>query len=101
MAYVVVLFNLKPDVDRDAYEEWARTTDIPTVNSLPSVHSFRVMRATGTLSGAASPYEYVEIIDVKDMAQLGADIAADPMPAIAAQFQAFADNPVFILAEEM
>lgn len=101
MAYVVVLFNLKPGTDRAAYEEWARSTDIPTVNSLPSVSSFRVLRASGTLGGGASPYEYVEIIDVNDMERLGADIAVDPMPAIAAMFQSFADNPVFILTEEI
>lgn len=101
MAYVVVLFNLKPGVDRAAYEQWARTSDIPTVNSLASVDSFRVLKASGTLGGGSSPYEYVELIDVNDMEQLGADIAADPMPKIAAEFGTFADNPVFILTEEL
>jgi hypothetical protein len=101
MAHVIVLFNLKSGTDRAAYEAWARDSDIPTVNALPSVDSFRVLRATGTLAGGTSPFEYVEIIDVNDMARLGEDVARDPMTRIAAEFQAFADNPVFILTEEV
>ena len=101
MAYVVVLFNLRSDADRATYEEWARTSDIPTVRSLPSVTSFRVLKTSGLLSGGAAPYEYVEVIDVNDMAQLGEDIACDPMPRIAAEFQTFADNPIFMLSEEL
>lgn len=101
MAHVVVLFNLRTDADRAAYEEWARTADMPTVRSLKSVDSFRVFKSSGLLGGGAAPFEYVEIIEVNDMAQLGADIAADPMPQIAAAFQSFADNPIFMLTEEM
>ena len=44
---IIVLFNLKPGVDRTEYEAWARSADIPAVNALGSVGSFTVHRATG------------------------------------------------------
>ena len=101
MAHVVVLFNLKPDADREAYEEWARSRDLPTVNGLPSVNSFRVFAASGLLGGGESPYSYVEVIDVADMEGLFADIGTDAMQAIAGEFGEFADNPTFIVVDEL
>jgi len=102
MTRIVVLFNLKADADRVAYEEWAKSADLPTVNGLPSVENFTVHRATGLLgSEAPSPYEYVEILDVTSMDGLVADISTDAMQAIAAQFQKFADGPQFIVTEDL
>lgn len=97
---IVVLFNLKPDASPDAYENWAKTTDIPNVNALPSVSDFSVLRTTGLLgSDDSAPYAYVELLDVGDMEQLGADVATDTMQRVAAEFQEFADNPQFMLTE--
>ena len=86
------LFNLKPGVSAETYEAWARTVDLPAVNALPSVESFTVFRATGQLgSDAPSPYAYIEIIDVPDMARFGEDVATATMQAVAAAFQDMAD----------
>lgn len=102
MTRIVVLFNLKADADRSAYENWARTADTPTVNALPSVSSFTVHRAIGLLgSDTPSPYEYIEVLDVTSMDGLFEDIATDAMQAIATQFQEFADNPTFIVTEDL
>lgn len=89
---LIVLFNLKPGIDRVAYEAWARETDLPTVNALPSIDRFEVFRTTGVLgSDAAPPYAYVEILDVADMDRFGADCDTDAMGKIAAAFQGMAD----------
>lgn len=89
---LIALFNLKPGIDRAAYEAWARTSDLPTVNALPSIERFEVFRTTGMLgSDDAPPYAYVEILDVTDMARFGADCATDAMTKIAAAFQSMAD----------
>ncbi len=89
---IIALFNLKPGVDPAAYEAWARQTDLPTVRGLASIAGFQVLRATGVLGGdAAPPYAYVEIIDVADMAQFGADVATEAMQAVAQAFRAMAD----------
>ncbi len=98
---IVALFNLRPGVTRDAYEDWARTTDIPTVRALASIGGFEVYRGTARLgSEAPSPYDYIEIIDVDDMAGFGGDVAGEAMQAIAATFQSMADV-VFILTERL
>lgn len=99
---IIVLFNLKPGVDAAAYENWARTTDIPGVNALASVKDFQVHRATGVLgSDAASPYAYFEVIDITDLEAFGADAASEAVQKVAAEFSQFADNPQFILTETL
>ena len=99
---IVVLFNLLPGIDPDVYERWARDTDIPGVRALGSVADFQVYRATGLLgSDAAPPYRYVEIIDVPDMAGFGADLADEAVQRVAAEFQRFADNPLFVITEAL
>lgn len=99
---IVVLFNLKPDADPVAYEAWARGTDIPGVNALGSVERFTVHRATGLFgSDAKAPYDYVEIIDIHGMDPFVADISDPEFQKVAAAFGDFADNPQFILTEDL
>ena len=98
---IIVLFNLKPGVDCAAYEAWARSTDLPIVNALASVERFTVHAATGLLgSDAPPPYQYVEIIDVADMALFGEETTSATMARVAQEFQQWAD-PVFMLTEEI
>jgi len=98
---IIALFNLKPGIDRTAYEEWARTVDLPTVKGLSSIQDFTVHRSVALLgSDAAPPYQYIEIIDVADMDQFGKDIATQTMQSIAAQFQGMADV-TFILTNNL
>lgn len=101
MTKVVVLFNLKPGVSVEDYERFARDTDLPSVNALPSVKNFEVLKATGLLGGGASPYAYVEIIDLNSLEQLGQDVGTEKMQQVAATFRSFADNPQFILTENL
>lgn len=98
---IIALFNLKPGISPDEYLAWACSVDLPTVNGLPSVESFRVFQSTGLLfSDAPSPYSYVEILDITDMDAFGADAGTPQMAAIAAQFQGMADV-IFIGTEEI
>lgn len=101
MPRIVVLFNLKPGVDPEEYERWALETDLPTVRALGSVDGFSANRVSGLLTGGAAPYRYVEVIDVNDMDVFGADISSETMQKVAAQFQAFTENPQFMLAEAL
>lgn len=99
---IIVLFNLKPGVSVSDYETWARTRDIPGVNALQSVTSFTVHKATGLFgSDAASPYDYIEIIDIPAMDPFVAEISTREFQAMAAPFQDYADNPQFILTEDL
>lgn len=102
MQTVVVLFNLKPGVSRQEYEAWARASDLPVVSALPSVDRFEVLKASGLLMGEGkSPYEYVELIRVPDMAAFGRDLSDPAVQAGATQFQQYADNPLFILTRAL
>lgn len=101
MTTLIVLFNLKDAAQREAYERWAREVDLPTAGALRSVDSFEVLKAAGLLTGGPSPYQYVEVLRINDMTQLGADAGTPAMQAVSAQFQAFADHPLFIVTESL
>lgn len=99
---IVALFNLKPGISVQDYENWAKTTDIPTVNGLKSVDAFEVFRCSGVLgSDARPPYAYVEIIDVADMEGFGAEVSTEAMQKIAGEFQAMADDLLFLLTDKL
>ena len=97
---IVVLFNLRAGVDVATYEDWARSTDIPTVRNLDSTGGFEVLRCTGMLgTDDKPPYAYVELIDVDDMDLFGQEVTTETMQKVAGEFQAFADAPMFILTD--
>ncbi|MEP3050708.1 MAG: REDY-like protein HapK [Erythrobacter sp.] len=99
---IVVLFNLKPGASADAYENWARSTDIPAVRAMNSVTDFQALKATSLLgSDGAVPYQYIETIDITAMDPFMADVSTETAQRIADEFQEFADNPTFILTERL
>ncbi|MEE4211743.1 MAG: hypothetical protein V2I43_21060 [Parvularcula sp.] len=100
---IICLFNLKDGVDISEYEEWAKSRDIPKVNGLGSVNSFTVHRATGVFGddNATPHFGYIEIIDITGLDEFVADISSDDFQQAAAPFQGFADNPQFILTEDL
>ena len=102
MKKIVVLFNLQRGVDDATYEQWARTTDLPIVNNLQSIERFEVFKTSGLLgSDAAAPYQYVELLEINDFDKFGEDVSTDTMKNVAAEFQAFADAPLFITLENI
>ena len=102
MPHIVVLFNLKPDADFNAYEKWALETDLPTVRKLSSVESFDGLRAVSMLGGADSPpYQYIEIIKVADMSAFGEEVGTQTMRKVASEFRTFAESPQFIVCETL
>ncbi|WP_250631856.1 hypothetical protein [Rhodoflexus caldus] len=103
MKTLIVLFNLKSGVSEAEYEAFAKELDIPTVKSLKSVSDFKVYKASGLFgSDAAPPYKYFEVIHFKSVDSLVADMGAEPkMAEIPAKFQQLADNPIFILTDEI
>lgn len=99
---IVALFNLKPGVSVADYENWAKTKDIPTVNGLQSVDEFAVFKSTGLLgTDDKPPYAYIETIDVNDMDKFGGEVSTETMQAIAGEFQAMADDLVFIMTDKL
>lgn len=101
MITLVVLFNLRDPAAASDYEAWAKSIDQPTVTRLPSIGGFELLRARGMLGGAVAPYQYLEIIRIRDEARFTQDIATARMQEVAAQFQAFAKDPMFIVTEPL
>jgi REDY-like protein HapK len=101
-ATVLVLFNLKSGADVAAYEQWAKEKDIPLVRSLGSVSGFEVMKSKMVLgSDAKPPYQYAETIVVPDLDAFFKDVGTDAVQAGAKVFQSFADNPMFIVMDNL
>ncbi len=102
MATIVVLFNLKPSASIADYERWALANDIPTVKSLGSVGDFRILKMENLLgTETPSPYQYCELIEVKDIAAFFGDLGNEAVQAGAKQFNEFAENPLFIVANHL
>lgn len=102
MTTLVILFNLKPGVDVDAYEAWARETDLPLVRNLASCAGFESLRVRSLFgSDAAAPYQYVEVIRITDVEDFRHDLASDAVQAVADQFANFAADPVFMLTDSI
>jgi len=101
MTTIVVLFNLKAGVSVADYERFARDVDLPIVNKLPSVRSFAVLKSQGLLGGGAAPYQYVEILQLNSLEQLGQDVSTEVMQKVAATFRSMADNPQFIVTDNL
>ncbi len=99
---IVALFNLKPGISVADYETWAKSVDIPTVNGLGSIEKFEVFKSTALLgSDDKPPYAYIETIDVLDMDQFGNDVGTQAMQKVAGEFQAMADDLVFIMTDKV
>jgi hypothetical protein len=99
---LIVLFNLKPGVSVEDYEQFARHTDIPAVKALKSVDDFTVFKTAGLFgSDARPPYQYVELIPINDMDGFLAALPEESIQRVAAQFGEFADNPIFMLTNEL
>lgn len=102
MSALVVLFNLKDETSKEAYEKWAKDTDVPTASKMESVDDFKVFRL-GNMMGTKnpSPYQYCEVLHINDMVKLGEEVGSEAMQKVAAQFQEFADSPMFIVSEQI
>lgn len=102
MTRIIVLFNLKPDADPAEYEQWARNMDLPQVRRLPGVRSFDIFRTAGLLTGEpTAPYQFVEVIEVDDFNAFTGALGGEQVQALAAQFNTFADNPIFMVADPL
>lgn len=97
---IIVLFSLKPGTDVAAFEEWARTRELPGIRALVSVSEFQMYRATGLLGRDGDPpQQYFGLIDVDDMDGFNRDMASEAVQKIDAEFRQFADDAQFILTE--
>ena len=92
MPSMIVLVDLKEGVDPEDYERWVLESYAPAVRELPSVEDWRDYRATGLLgSDAAPPYRYVVTLDIRDLDQLGRDVASEGMQGLLSELHDLAE----------
>lgn len=102
MPHLIVLFNLKAGQSLSDYEAWAQTNVLPSVNSLRSVDSCKVLRSTGLMGSAnIAPYQYIQVIEINNDDGLTVDFEGPIMQKISEEFLEFADAPIFLMAESL
>jgi hypothetical protein len=101
MATMIVLFNLVEEQSVEDYERWAQTIDTPAIKRLSSVADKRVYRAT-ELKGSenASPYQYIEVIEVIDAEQLDQESKVEPVRGMVEHFRSITKDVLFIESEQ-
>ena len=67
MPVVFFLNKLRPNVDPADYERWVREVDYPAARALTTIRSYVVARASSTLDGKPSPYDYIERVEITNV----------------------------------
>ena len=89
---LIVLVNLKEGVSPEDYERWVCDSYAPVAKALPSVQDWRGYRVDGLLaSDVLPPHQYVVIVEVNDMEQLGRDVAGEDMQRLLSELPRFAE----------
>lgn len=99
---LIVFFNLKSTTDEAKYLQWAKESDLPTVNKLRSVVSFDVFKGISVFgTDKPSPWDYFEVIQINSEEAFLSDIQTKEMQNIVEQFQSFTEDAHFIVAENI
>ncbi|MDN3715490.1 hypothetical protein [Vibrio breoganii] len=99
---LIVFFNLKATTDETQYLQWAKESDLPTVNKLSSVSSFEVFKGISMFGqDKPSPWDYFEVIHIESEDAFLSDIQTEEMQKIVDQFQSFAEDAHFIVTENI
>jgi hypothetical protein len=103
MAFLILRYQLKPEVSQAEFEEWVRTTDQPAMRSLRRVKAFDTYRVSGLLMGEGNPaQEYFELFEIDDLEGFGAeDMTGELVQSIMGAFMGMVDNPEFNIAERI
>jgi hypothetical protein len=66
MAKEIILYNLKPDVTDEAYQDYVTSEKGPLLESLPSAKKFELVKISGSAKGEI-PYKYVGILHLTSL----------------------------------
>jgi len=79
MASVFWFSKLKPGANAAEYERWVQQTDYRLAQDLECVIHYRVHRVAGPVEGGgASPYDYIEVLEVADIDAYRSALQDDP-----------------------
>lgn len=99
---LIVLFNLKNGVSVDEYEAFAKSIDSPTIKKLASNKSFTILKGLHLFgTNAASPYQYIEVMEVSNYDELANDISQSHVQNMLEKFMEFAEEPRLIVTQKL
>lgn len=103
MKQIIILYNLKPDVTPEKFEEWVRSVDQPNMRGLARVSRFRTFRTESHLMGEGKPsIQYVEVFDITDLEGFtGQDMPSDIVQMVLGAFMGLVESPELIIASEV
>lgn len=102
MPVVFFLNNLREGVDPKEYEQWVREVDYPTARSLKTIKSYVVNRIDGTLEGNASPYQYIERVEITDLAAYQEELRTGKgMEEFSKQWSSYVAESIAVHGEEI
>lgn len=101
MTNLILRYNLKDGVTKDAFEDWVRCTDYPKMRGLKRIQSFHTYRVTGLLVGEGKPaYDYYELFEIEDFKGFcGEDMPGQTVQSVMAEFLEKVENWEFNIAE--
>jgi REDY-like protein HapK len=96
-----VLFNLRPGVTPEQYDEWFREVNVPANDTLTTNRNYRVWRVSGVMDGEPT-FTYLEEMELDDRAAFEAEIeSSEAMSAMLEQWYARVADQVIVFAEEV
>jgi hypothetical protein len=97
----VVTFRLKPGVTREAYLEWFRRVNVPAVQKVPSITSYRVWELVDAAEGEPG-WCFLEEMDITSRAEFERDLEQVPeMAAMVDDWYGRVEEPLIAYAEEV
>ncbi len=92
---IFVLHTLREGVSPEQYETWLRTENMPIARRLDGVRSVSITRVSRDLMGDGTPpYEYVETLEVDDMAAYLATLGDPELERQSQEFARYVDEVV-------
>ena len=101
MPVVFFLNKLRPGVRGEDYERWVREVDYPTARALSTITSYVVARTEATLEGGASPYDYVERVEVTNIDDYRRELADPSLADFSSQWSAHVGESLAVFGEEI
>ena len=101
MPVVFFLNRLRPDASGAVYERWVREVDYPTARSLPPIKSYVVAKMAATLDGQPAPYDYIERVEITNIDDYRAALAAPAMEAFAREWSSHIGESIAVFGEEI
>jgi hypothetical protein len=89
---MIVLVNLKENVDPEDYERWLDERYVPAILQLPSVDEWRGHRVGGLAEAYGEPpYEYIVTVEINDLERLGRDMESERVQTLLAELGRYAE----------